>query len=267
MYELHPNEIVLKPPRRPGVRWPELTYVVRRPTDEDWYQYDYYYLPLSITRAEALDMPTNEIEACKIVFDRICVRVEGQLNGRPIMEDPDWLSKIPDLEKRRVVRTFSEVQAVELSEEDHENLNRCAPPLRYFVKLLAGLGGNLYYCYYGFPDISGRHLREYQRQAQMWKTKFEGNRVVLERQLTLKRLANLCRDLVQWVAGYTWQGRELMEFEDWKQKLDALHCKVAVDRLFAMVQEDFEENFPSSDPLASRFSKASHRTTKATSEE
>lgn len=246
LFELNPTEIIITSEG--------LTHYVRKPSDQEWFDYDRLCLPMQMTKAEQLEFSAHEIKAYEHVYDAIVLRCAGLESSNA----ENWKTLVPSLEKRKVVRLFSQVQAIDLDEGEGADLTAFAPGnARWFVKLLAGLGQQLYYIYYAFPAITAGQLNEYDKRAQQWTTKLQGSKLLMNRELTVKRLATFCRELVLWTCGYSLNGNERMEdVPDWRQYLDALHCKVAVDRLFQDVREDIEATLPKFNPLSLRRQKA-----------
>jgi len=222
-----------------------LKHVFRPPTFEDWVEYHRGTSQLGLSKGkDIVEMSNVRQERDEWLWEQLIVRVEGYLwKGKPISEVKDWKTRIPLNHRLEAVSGFLlsgredvpedaaliEAKGFDLAEGGME------------MKFAIFQNGKTERVVFHFHAPESKDYLRFSRltsKMQLQRTK-QRNVSAIRVPTDISPFVELFDKLIEKVEGYIFEGKDVMEAPDWKDKLDALQKRMAVQEVFtASLQEE-----------------------------
>jgi hypothetical protein len=223
-----------------------LKHVFRPPTLEDWVDYHKGTSQLGLSKGrDTIEMSNVRQERDEWLWDLLIVRVEGYIwKGKPITESKDWKAKIPLSHKLEAVSGFLLSGREDVPEEDAliestEGFDLAEGVIE--MKFAIFQNGKTERVGFLFNSPESKDYLRFSRMSskmQLQRTK-QRNVSAIRVPTDISPFVELFDKLIQKVEGYVFEGKDVMEATDWKDKIDALHKRMAVQEVFtASLQEE-----------------------------
>lgn len=244
MFELALKKCYFKVREEKGDRVLVVTHHFRPPFSEDWFDFFRGTSQLGLSKGrDVIEMSNAGQEKDEEFWEKLILEVEGyQINGRPLMEFPEWKSKVPLTHKLNAIAGFMYFFRVGLDENPVEetvlDLGETTTKISFDALQLSKP------CQVSFefavPEPSDyiRYSRATARM-QIVRTKQRGVSK-LQVPSNVQLLVELFNKLVVVAEGYSYDGKALMDFPDWKDKIDVYHKREAVRELFGTTLQEEE---------------------------
>jgi len=243
MYDLSAKELTAKVIEVRGEEKLEAVHVFKAPMTEDWFGYHQGSSQLGLSKGKDVFETSNVAQEkdAQFWFDMI-LKVEGySIKGTDIMESVDWKDQVPLPHKLAAVTALMLFWREDVDESglvtgggfelDTEEI------VMRFIALQNSKRHTLVY-YFSSPgqDDYVKHSR-ISSKMQFARTK-QRNVSAIRIPTDIRPYVGLFDKLIKKVEGYEYEGKDVMELEDWRNKVSALHKAEAVRELFTATLEE-----------------------------
>ena len=226
-----------------------LKHVFRVPTFEDWVEYHKGTAQLGLSKGrDTIEMSNVRQERDTWLWEELIVKVEGYLwKGKPITESKDWKEKIPLAHKLEAVSGFllsgrEDVPAeAELIEAEGFDLAEGGVEMKFAIFQ----NGKTERVSFSFISPEASDYLRFSRltsKMQLQRTK-QRNVSAIRVPTDIRPFVELFDKLIDKVGGYIFDGKDVMLVPDWKDKIDALQKRMAVQEIFTASLQEEEGKF------------------------
>jgi len=226
-----------------------LKHVFRVPTFEDWVDYHKGASQLGLSKGkDVIEMSNVRQERDQGLWETLIVKVEGYLwKGKPITEQKNWKERIPLGHKLEAVSGFLLSGREDVPEEAALIEARGFDLAESGVEMKFAIfqnGKTVRVVFHFMAPESSDYLR-YTRltsKMQLQRTK-QRNVSAIRVPTDIRPFVELFDKLISKVEGYVFEGKDVMEVADWKDKIDALQKRMAVQEIFTVSLQEEEGKF------------------------
>ena len=226
-----------------------LKHVFRVPALEDWVDYHKGASQLGLSKGkDTIEMSNVRQERDQALWERLIVKVEGYLwKGKAITEQKDWKERIPLGHKLEAISGFllsgreDVPEEAALIEATGFDLAEGGIEMKFAI-FQNGVTERVVF-HFSAPEASDylRHTR-LTSKMQLQRTK-QRNVSAIRVPTDIRPFVELFDKLIQKVEGYVFEGKDVMEVADWKDKIDALQKRMAVQEVFTVSLQEDEGKF------------------------
>lgn len=226
-----------------------LKHVFRVPTLEDWIEYHKGSSQLGLSKGrDTIEMSNVRQERDQFFWETLIVKVEGYLwKGKDFMEQKDWKEKIPLGHKLEAVSGFLLSGREDVPEEasliEVKGFDLAESGIEMQFAIFQN-GKTVRVVFHFMAPESSDYLR-YTRltsKMQLQRTK-QRNVSAIRVPTDIRPFVELFDKLISKVEGYVFEGKDVMEVADWKDKIDALQKRMAVQEVFIVTLQEEEGKF------------------------
>jgi hypothetical protein len=226
-----------------------LKHVFRVPTFEDWVEYHKGTAQLGLSKGrDTIEMSNVRQERDAWLWETLVIKVEGYLwKGKSIIESKDWKEKIPLGHKLEAVSGFllsgrEDVPAeAELIEAEGFDLAEGGVEMKFAIFQ----NGKTERVSFSFKTPEAKDYLRFSRltsKMQLQRTK-QRNVSAIRVPTDIRPFVELFDKLIDKVEGYIFEGKDVMLVADWKEKIDALQKRMAVQEIFTASLQEEEGKF------------------------
>ena len=226
-----------------------LKHVFRVPALEDWVEYHKGTSQLGLSKGrDTIEMSNVRQERDTWLWEELIVKVEGYLwKGKSITESKDWKEKIPLAHKLEAVSGFllsgrEDVPAeAELIEAEGFDLAEGGVEMRFAIFQ----NGKTERVSFSFKSPEASDYLRFSRltsKMQLQRTK-QRNVSAIRVPTDIRPFVELFDKLIDKVVGYIFDGKDVMLVPNWKDKIDALQKRMAVQEIFTVSLQEEEGKF------------------------
>jgi len=226
-----------------------LKHVFRVPTLEDWVDYHKGTTQLGLSKGkDIIEMSNVRQERDAWLWETLVVKVEGYLwKGKPIIESKDWKEKIPLGHKLEAISGFLLSGREDVPEEasliEAEGFDLAESGVEMKFAIFQNGATERVVFHFNAPEASD-YLRftRLTSKMQLQRTK-QRNVSAIRVPTDIRPFVELFDKLISKVEGYIFEGKDVMEVSDWKDKIDALQKRMAVQEIFTASLQEEEGKF------------------------
>ena len=244
MFELALKKCYFKVREEKGDRVVVVTHNFRPPSSEDWFDHFRGTSQLGLSKGrDVIEMSASGQERDEELWERLVLDVEGyQISGRPLMEYADWKSRVPLTHKLNAVSGFMYFFRGGLNENPVEeavlDLGETTTEICFDALQLTKPCQVAFVFKVPEPSDYIRYSRATARM-QIVRTKQRGVSK-LQVPSNVQLLVELFDKLIVSARGYSYEEKALMDYPDWKDKIDVYHKREAVRELFGTTLQEEE---------------------------
>lgn len=225
-----------------------LKHVFRVPTLDDWVDYHRGTSQLGLSKGkDTIEMSNVRQERDQALWEALIIKVEGYLwKEKPITEQKNWKEKIPLGHKLEAVSGFLLSGREDIPEEaaliEATGFDLAEGGIEMKFAVFQNGATERVVFHFGAPDATD-YLR-YSRltsKMQLQRTK-QRNVSAIRVPTDIRPFVELFDKLIQKVEGYIFEDKNVMEVADWKDKIDALQKRMAVQEIFTATLQEEEGN-------------------------
>lgn len=226
-----------------------LKHVFRVPTLEDWVEYHKGTSQLGLSKGkDTIEMSNVRQERDTWLWEELVVKVEGYLwKGKSITELKDWKEKIPLAHKLEAVSGFLLSGREDVPEEaaliEAKGFDLAESGIE--MKFAIFQNGKTERVSFSFnPPEASDYLRfsRLTSKMQLQRTK-QRNVSAIRVPTDIRPFVELFDKLIDKVEGYIFEGKDVMLAVNWKDKIDALQKRMAVQEVFTASLQEEEGKF------------------------
>ena len=226
-----------------------LKHVFRVPTLDDWVDYHKGTSQLGLSKGrDTIEMSNVRQERDQALWETLIVKVEGYLwKGKPITEQKDWKERIPLAHKLEAISGFLLSGREDVPEEaaliETKGFDLAEAGVEMKFAIFQNGKTERVVFHFGAPEAKD-YLRfsRLTSKMQLQRTK-QRNVSAIRVPTDIRPFVELFDKLIEKVEGYVFQGKDVMEVPDWKDKIDALQKRMAVQEVFTASLQEEEGKF------------------------
>lgn len=226
-----------------------LKHVFRVPTLDDWVEYHKGTSQLGLSKGkDTIEMSNVRQERDEWLWEQLIITVEGYLwKGKSITELKDWKEKIPLGHRLEAVSGFLLSGREDVPEEaaliETKGFDLAEAGIEMKFAIFQN-GATQRVMFHFSPPESKDYLRfsRLTSKMQLQRTK-QRNVSAIRVPTDIRPFVELFDKLIEKVEGYVFNGKNVMEAADWKDKIDALQKRMAVQEVFTVTLQEDEGKF------------------------
>jgi len=246
MFDLSTKECFFLLRLRKGDERHVLKHYFRLPSFDDWFQYQKKRKFMGLSKGKDTFEFANVMQEEDLAFwESLIIRVEGyKAKGADLMTVETWKEKIPVTHKLEAMAgfvLFNREEEPESSLVDGGGFD-VDEEISSELKFTAVQNGEEQYLTYHFRQPETSDYVRFNRltsKLQLVRTK-QRNVQEMRMPADIRPFIDMFDKLIVRVEGYTYDEKDLMEVEGWKDKVDAYHKREVIRELFTspLIEEE-----------------------------